>query len=255
MKDNILQVVPGIVFRYNLFIICPGDVLSAPPNGFFLPTLTTEPWTYTWSNLPKYDDNGAEIEYKVVETSAKIETDREDGGRELIETGTVINANLNEGTHHLVNKLPKTSFDILKVKADGMTETLTGAIFKHEKQNDDESWSEVDAYKEIEVNSEGKASIEELVEGVYRLTETKAPDGFNMLSAPIGFTVENGKATFETSDTVVYVIADNTLKIGNTPGTQLPSTGGSGTMIYTIVGAFLIALAGVLLVSRRKRKV
>ena len=76
-----------------------------------------------------------------------------------------------------------------------------------------------------------------------------------MLSAPIGFTVENGKATFETSDTVVYVIADNTLKNGNTPGTQLPSTGGSGTMIYTIVGAFLIALAGVLLVSRRKRKV
>ncbi len=75
------------------------------------------------------------------------------------------------------------------------------------------------------------------------------------VAAPIGFTVENGKATFETSDTVVYVIADNTLKIGNTPGTQFSSTGGSGTLIYTIVGTFLIAVAGVLLVSRRKRKV
>ncbi len=101
------------------------DYVLADASGTAIEAVTldgseTEPWTYTWSNLPKYDDNGAEIEYKVVETSAKIETDREDGGRELIETGTVINANLNEGTHHLVNKLPKTSFDILKVKADGM---------------------------------------------------------------------------------------------------------------------------------------
>ena len=58
------------------------------------------------------------------------------------------------------------------------------------------------------------------------------------------------------------VSADTTLppsaKVGienkYTAGTPLPSTGGSGTLIYTIVGAFLIAVAGVLLVSRRKRK-
>ena len=39
-----------------------------------------------------------------------------------------------------------------------------------------------------------------------------------------------------------------------TPGIELPATGGSGTQIYAIAGIVLIVLAGVLLVSRRKRR-
>jgi len=42
--------------------------------------------------------------------------------------------------------------------------------------------------------------------------------------------------------------------IKNKAGVELPATGGSGTLIYTIAGMALIVLAGVLLVSRRKRK-
>ena len=38
-------------------------------------------------------------------------------------------------------------------------------------------------------------------------------------------------------------------------GVLLPSTGGSGTLLYTLGGLALILLAGVLLVSRRRRKV
>ena len=38
------------------------------------------------------------------------------------------------------------------------------------------------------------------------------------------------------------------------PGAELPATGGSGTLIYTIAGMALVVLAGVLLVSRRKRR-
>jgi len=53
-------------------------------------------------------------------------------------------------------------------------------------------------------------------------------------------------------------VTDNnaTITIVNseTPGTPLPATGGSGTLIYTIAGMALIVLAGVLLVSRRKRR-
>ena len=41
--------------------------------------------------------------------------------------------------------------------------------------------------------------------------------------------------------------------IGNTPGVELPSTGGSGTLTYTLTGIFLITLAGVLLVSRKRK--
>jgi len=38
-----------------------------------------------------------------------------------------------------------------------------------------------------------------------------------------------------------------------TPGVELPSTGGSGTLIYTVVGLALITLAGVLLITRKRR--
>ena len=38
-----------------------------------------------------------------------------------------------------------------------------------------------------------------------------------------------------------------------TEGTELPATGGSGTLIYTVAGLMLITLAGVLLVARKRR--
>ena len=99
------------------------------------------------------------------------------------------------------------------------------------------------------------AGITGLTDGTYQIIETKAPAGYNMISTPISFTVANANANFTKSDTVIYVVADNTLKIGNTSGTELPSTGAAGTQIYTVTGIFLIALAGVILVSRKKRKV
>jgi len=34
---------------------------------------------------------------------------------------------------------------------------------------------------------------------------------------------------------------------------ELPSTGGSGTLIYTVAGLALITLAGVLLITRKRR--
>ena len=50
------------------------------------------------------------------------------------------------------------------------------------------------------------------------------------------------------SDTYIITVKNN-------PGTVLPGTGGSGTLMYTIAGLAMVLLAGVILVSRRKRKV
>jgi LPXTG-motif cell wall-anchored protein len=36
-------------------------------------------------------------------------------------------------------------------------------------------------------------------------------------------------------------------------GAELPATGGSGTLIFTITGIFLITLAGTLLVARKRK--
>ena len=46
--------------------------------------------------------------------------------------------------------------------------------------------------------------------------------------------------------------ADHAQVIGNTPGTELPSTGGIGTTLFYVIGAILVLGAGILLVTRRR---
>ena len=72
----------------------------------------------------------------------------------------------------------------------------------------------------------------------YKLTEITAPEGYNML----------------TEDVSVDVNADNGLRVDveNKFGTELPSTGGIGTVIFYVVGAALVIGCGVVLVSRRR---
>ena len=43
------------------------------------------------------------------------------------------------------------------------------------------------------------------------------------------------------------------LKIKNTPGVQLPQTGGPGTALYHLLGTALMSLAGFILVGRKRR--
>ncbi len=58
----------------------------------------------------------------------------------------------------------------------------------------------------------------------------------------------SGTATVD-ADEIKYVTITNTY----VAGVELPSTGGSGTLIYTITGIFLITLAGTLLVARKRK--
>ena len=43
------------------------------------------------------------------------------------------------------------------------------------------------------------------------------------------------------------------LTVGNTP-VVMPKTGGQGTMVFTIIGASLIACAGILIITTRKKR-
>jgi len=45
---------------------------------------------------------------------------------------------------------------------------------------------------------------------------------------------------------------DHTQVIGNTPGKELPSTGGMGTTLFYLIGAILVIGAGVILVTRKR---
>ena len=73
----------------------------------------------------------------------------------------------------------------------------------------------------------------------YTLQETKAPTGgYNILKDPIE--VKASEGSFGEAN------------VENNEGTVLPSTGGSGTTIFYVIGGLLIIGAAVVLVARRK---
>lgn len=79
----------------------------------------------------------------------------------------------------------------------------------------------------------------------YYLVETKAPTGYNLLS--------NAVEVHFTDAVVAGTNGIYTVEIENTSGIQLPITGGTGTVIFTIIGIALMAGAVVLFVVSRKK--
>ena len=106
----------------------------------------------------------------------------------------------------------------------------------------------------------GIASFNGLLPGTYYLVETGAPPGYNILTSAVILTVtsdgvtvlqsENaaGSATVSAQDGIV------TIEITNSSGTELPSTGGHGTLLYTSGGLLLMAAAMIYLVCARRRE-
>lgn len=84
----------------------------------------------------------------------------------------------------------------------------------------------------------GKIVIKGVDLDKYTLTETKAPEGYNLLNAPVD----------------VQVNAENalTVDVPNNSGTELPTTGGMGTTVFYVLGSILVIGAAVLLITRRR---
>lgn len=79
----------------------------------------------------------------------------------------------------------------------------------------------------------------------YYLVETKAPTGYNLLADAV-------KVNFTDAD-VEATAGVYTVKVPNSSGITLPITGGTGTVIFTIIGIALMAGAVVLFVVSRKK--
>ena len=78
----------------------------------------------------------------------------------------------------------------------------------------------------------------------YYLVETQAPSGYNLLDSAV-------KVNF--TDANVDNDGVYTVKVPNSSGIQLPITGGTGTILFTVIGIALMAGAVVLLVISRKK--
>ena len=131
-------------------------------------------------------------------------------------------------THKRTNALAKGSITVRKVDVTGSP--LAGAELLLETSADGKTWTEVG---KITTDKTGIAKWSDLKVGVqYRVTETKAPAGYTLLSEPL-FT-----GTLDINN------RDITITACNNAGFALPFTGGTGFTTYFLFAA-LAAFAGV----------
>jgi LPXTG-motif cell wall-anchored protein len=143
---------------------------------------------------------------------------------------------------------------------------------------------------EIEVGDYGYLDLSGLGAGTYTIKETEAPEGYNLLREDIEVVIEfntnNDAADYSAQTdyfTAKYRIGNKDytslnlsteaitvdhkingdanknigekyflIPIENRQGNELPETGGIGTKIFYTLGAILVLLAGILLITRRR---
>lgn len=178
------------------------------------------------------------------------------------------------------------NIDVDKVAENASGKKLDGAEFKlyrmngtskeyYKKDTNAVTWVATQAAGDtFTTDTSGKLTtqVQGLDKGEYYLEETKAPNGYNVLAAPVKVTITvneaDDKVTYSaTTDGAAAKVDNGTVDltaaqastqpvavatIVNNQGSILPSTGGIGTTIFYIVGATLVLGAGILLVTRRR---
>lgn len=160
------------------------------------------------------------------------------------------------------------SFDLVKTDSDGTL--LAGAKFKlYADQNcaneiklvaDGDNAYRVaktgeKAVESIETNATSALTIKGLKgTTTYYLKEIEAPKGYNELENAFVFTIASANVSSNLVTTSnKWVEGTSTgIHIINNAGTTLPSTGGMGTTVFYVVGGGLMAVAVVLLVTKKR---
>ena len=173
-------------------------------------------------------------------------------------------------------KTPTYPLDILKKKS-GTDEKLAGAKFSLYKTKDDadkgqnaitvsgnkgnyvvDSTSSVTEFESVnDIAGKGyNLRVNGLAEGTYYLVETKAPDGFNKLTAPVVIKITKSSDADVNNWTISKDNAneeDKIIDIENSTGSLLPSTGGAGVIMFAGVAILLVFGVAVSFI-RDKRK-
>ena len=124
------------------------------------------------------------------------------------------------------NAPAKGSITVRKVDATGAP--LAGAELLLETSADGKTWTEVG---KITTDSTGIAKWENLKTGVqYRVTETKSPAGYTLLTEPLF------AGTLDSSN------RDVTITACNNAGFALPFTGGTGFTTYILLAALMLCM-------------
>ncbi len=242
--------------------------------------LTNGTWKHTFPGMDAYDisDNTYYV-YRVVESDAENGNYIANGTLQLgdykykVASETItITADDNTATLTLTNTRVPPVYE-LAITKQGLDENgditglLSGVEFKLEKLNDngvDATFNDGKGFMPGTTAGDGanagKCSFEKLPAGSYRLTELKTVDGYNLLAAPIEFTLQNGECLINSTSQKDMVKGDAArgytvnLIINNRKGFTLPHTGADAPSLWLLIGLPLLVAGLLVLVFRYNRK-
>lgn len=178
------------------------------------------------------------------------------------------NAKTLEGAKFVLSRNPNLKVSDMKCDENGVPAVTTGliALFAPAGQSstapyDIATADQITAGEHITYVIElGDTTIAGFGEHAYYLYETKAPNGYNLLSEPVKFTFHSSATNdFLAGDPAWITLNDSAIKltgmqfeIANNSGATLPETGGIGTTLFYVIGALLVVGAGVLLVTKKR---
>lgn len=125
---------------------------------------------------------------------------------------------------------------------------ITGEYRRATRLVDDEIWCDNTI---VVSDASGLAKIVGLDNGTYYLRETKAPDGFKILTTDVEFIISGNNLYADRG-------ADGTISVGsavhveNNKGVTLPETGGIGTLLFAVLGGGTALTTGAVLVTKKR---
>ena len=216
------------------------------------------------------NSNTAKLEY-----SNKILPDTDDGsnpnkpgepGKDTIEDKAIVytfklniikKANSANGA-----ALGGVKFDLYKEVPAGTEGAADATEVKEAGLNASKTWLKVASNLTTD-DKTGEVSCSGLANGTYYLVETKTVDGYNLLKAPVKVnlnveyvmtTTENGVTKTEFTENNKPSDGTHTETIINKKGFQLPTTGGMGTLLFSVIGVIVMIAAAFILLKGRKKE-
>ena len=264
--DYVYRIVEGTVENDQFKQVAPGETITIKGNTYAVTAKAT----------PKSETDSAGSSTGNTAT-ANSETDSETGATTTPATATDGTITGGSGKIVLTNKLqnPKFVLDIIKKDAEkgenGEDVPLSGVEFKLEKLKAETTGGEPQVDTTYEFNSTNKGSItaktdgtgkitgvfKNLEPGTYRLTETKAHPGYNLLAQPIKIQFTQGGKCYIDEQLIPdkeLTKSDNTytmtLTVLNRKTPELPHTGADAPSLWLLIGMPL-AVAGLLIFTFR----
>lgn len=246
------------------------EVVNGVKTGYYIAdsgvatTISIRPgWNLRFINLP----NGTT--YTITESGKEgytfLNAAIDNNGIFSLQEGTAtgsgtINESNTQYTVTYTNQASTQQVYIHKTGQDGKT-PLKGAVFSLYSKEDYEAEPKKAMKTDLTSDELGKIDLGRQAVGEYYLVETKAPDGYNLLTEPVKIIVKGNEVSYQQIENSMSIsnngVSGNnlegyTLVVTNNEGYELPATGGPGTRLFTILGTALIAGAGLLLWMTRK---